>query len=102
MGYFADPVITANEIKNLVNSKFGTISNTYSNVTSGSDYIYYCYPDSLGLLSNIVMDGAAPILGAFTDLGVVQLTNDGGVNIDYRIYRSNAVNAFTNNTLNFS
>lgn len=102
-GYSTNTVLTSSEIINLVNGDLSTSKNrTYNNVTATSgNYTYYCYRASYGDLTSIVLDGSSPILGAFTKLSNVSVTNQFGVVETYIVYRSNATNAFTSNTLTF-
>lgn len=83
----------------LTNSKSRTINNI---TAAGGTYTYYIYAASAGNLTSIIQDGAAPVIGAFTKLTDVTGTNSYGANVTYRIYKSNATNAFTNNTLTFN
>ena len=104
LGYSPNTILTLSEIELLSNS---TLSNsktrTISNVTAGvGNYTYYCYRGAAGDLTSIIQDGAAPVLGAFTKLSDVVGTNAYGASVTYRVYRSNATNAFTSNTLSFS
>lgn len=72
-------------------------------VTAGAGlYTYYAYRAGAGDLTSIIQDGAAPILGAFTKQSDIVGTNLNGASVTYRVYRSNAPQAFTNNTLAFS
>lgn len=78
-------------------------SRTVNGVTAGAGlYTYYAYRAGAGDLTNIIQDGAAPILGAFTKQSDIVGTNINGASVTYRVYRSNATQAFTNNTLAFS
>lgn len=88
---------------------FGNISlsnskaRTFTGVTaSATDYTYYVYAASAGDLSNVILDGTTPILGAFTKLTDLTGTNLNGANVTYRVYRSNAKGAFTSNSIQFS
>lgn len=82
-------------------------SRTVSSVTAGAGlYTYYAYKASAGDLTSIVQDGATTIFingeGAFTKQSDIIGTNLNGASVTYRVYRSNAPQAFTNNTLAFS
>lgn len=64
-------------------------------------YIVYnsIYPD----LVNIILNGAAPVLGAFTKQPDVFVVNRFGVSHPYKVYKSNATGAFaTGDTLTIS
>lgn len=76
---------------------------TFTGVTATStQYTYYVYASSAGNLTGVIQDGAAPVLGAFTLQTDVTGTNSYGATVSYRIYKSNALGAFTNNSLAFS
>ena len=82
----------------LTNGKAKTVT-----ATAGSGlYTYYTYCAAAGDLSSIIMDGAAPVLGAFTKLSDKTGTNSYGATVTYRVYKSNAPAAFTNNSLAIS
>jgi len=81
------------------NSKVRTITGV---TAPASNYTYYCYASSAGDLTSVIQDGAAPVLGAFTKLTDVTGTNTFGANVSYRVYKSNAPQAFTSNSLAFS
>jgi hypothetical protein len=71
-----------------------TCDGTYTN--NSSNFTYIMYPSSYGLLSNIIQDGATPVLTAFTNLGIFTINNGYGYSYDVRIYKSNALGAFAN------
>jgi len=78
-------------------------SRTVNGVTAGAGlYTYYAYRAGAGDLTSIIQDGAAPVLGAFTKQNDIVGTNLNGASVTYRVYRSNATQAFTNNNLAFS
>ena len=83
----------------LTNNKNRTINGI---TASGGKYTYYAYASSAGNLTSIIQDGAAPVLGAFTKLSDITGVNSFGADVTYRIYKSNASDAFTNNSLAFS
>jgi hypothetical protein len=77
------------------NKAFNVICDgTYTN--NPSNYTYIMYPASYGVLSNIIQDGATPVLGAFTNLGIFTINNGYGFSYSVYIYRSNAFGAFAN------
>ena len=61
-------------------------------------YTYIIYPASYGDLSSIIQNGATPVLGAFTKVGDYTITNDYSISELVRVYRSNALGAFSNAT----
>ena len=78
-------------------------SRTVNGVTANAGlYTYYAYRASAEDLTSIIQDGSAPVLGAFTKQSDIPGTNMNGASVTYRVYRSNAPQAFTNNTLAFS
>ena len=64
--------------------------------------IGFFYPSSLGNVTNIILDGAAPILGAWTQLGDIAFINEGGISVPMTGVISNAPNSYSNNSLQFS
>lgn len=104
LGFSANTALTGVQIMALANGAFQTgRARTFTGVTSGAgNYTYYCYEASFGDLANVIQNDALPVLGAFTKLADVIVTNDAGFDITYRVYRSNAANAFTNAKLAFS
>ncbi len=104
LGYSPNTSLTLSEIESLSSSTLSNSkSRTVTNVTAGAgNYTYYCYQAAAGDLTSIIQDGAAPVIGAFTKLSNVTGLNTYGANVTYIVYRSNATNAFTNNTLAFS
>jgi hypothetical protein len=104
IGYSTNTTISISDITgftsySLSNSKSGTKTNV---TAAPSQYTYYAYAASAGDLTNVIQDGAAPVLGAFTKLSDVTGVNNYGVSVTYRVYKSNATQAFTDNTLTFS
>ena len=67
--------------------------SSFSITASGTNYIYYAYPTSLGSLTSIVVGGFESI-GAFT-LTVVSITNAFGYTQNYNVYTSNNTFAST-------
>ena len=63
---------------------------------NGSNYTYLAYSASYPDLTSIVLNGAAPVLGAFTKQSDVSYTNSYGITQTYKVYKSNATGAFAN------
>lgn len=102
-GVSSNTSLTEAQIKALGTSRFGDNTESFTGVSAGvGEYLYFIYDDQYSDLSNIILDGASPILGAFTKLTDVPITNPAGVAQNLKVYRSNAPNAFSNNSLNFS
>jgi hypothetical protein len=102
-GYNTNNPLTSGQILSLGNQELDTnLNRLVGTVTAGvGEYTYYSYPASWGNLSNIIMDGVTPILGAFTHLSDVIVTNNYGETVNNAVYVSNATQAFTNNSLCF-
>ena len=88
------------DIKSL-STKLGSKEQTITNVTAQQYYIY-AYPQTLGKLTTIIQDGATPVLGAFSLIESINITNAAGLNVPLYVYVSNNPGAFTNNKLNFN
>lgn len=69
---------------------------------TGGNYTYVAYPESYGFLTSAIMDGAAPVLGAFSCACDCSVTNVYGETVDYILYKSNDPGAFTANSVAFS
>lgn len=104
VGYSPNLVLSAAQVLNLSNGAFVTgKARTINGVSAGPGmYTYIVYEASFGPLTSILMDGAAPVLDAFTKLANMPITTDGGATIVVCVYKSNAPQAFTNNSLTLS
>lgn len=104
LGYSTVRPITVSDIEALGNKKLtSSMFRTIEGVTStGGTKTYYFYDAKQSDLNSIIMDGAAPVLGAFIKLPDITGVNALGATVTYRGYESNSTNAFTNNTLAFS
>ena len=95
---------TEDDIKSLSNTAL--VSSKAKTVTGisceSTQYYVYAYPASLGALSTIIQDGATPVLGAFTHVTTLSITNDAGKEVAMYVYVSNNPGAFTNAKLAFS
>lgn len=67
-----------------------------------SNYTFISYPASFGDLTNVILNLSSPVLGAFTKLSNVTVTNFYGQNVSNILYKSNAPEAFTGDRLDFS
>ena len=103
-GYNTNAVLNSTQIVALGNQALLTSRvRTVNPVTAtGGNYTYDAYPASFGDLTNVIQDGAAPVLGAFLKLSNVSVTNFYGQATSFIVYKSNATNAFNNNSLAFS
>jgi len=74
-----------------------------SNVTAASlEYTYISYPASFGDLTNVIQNGASPVLGSFTKLSNVNVTNYYGESVNNILYKSVDPGAFDGDDLAFS
>lgn len=102
-GYCVNTSISGSEIVALGNGALCTTrARTMTLTATGGNYTYVAYPESYGYLTSAIMDGAAPVLGAFSCSCDNSVTNIYGQAVDYNLYKSNAPNAFTANSVAFS
>lgn len=87
-----DLVANAFDTNKSWNPTCGAANNTAGN------YTYVIYPASYGDLNNIIQDGATPVLTAFTKLGDFSADNSEGISQNWRVYKSNADQAFASGT----
>ena len=87
-----DLVANAFDTNKSWNPTCGAANNTAGN------YTYVIYPASYGDLNNIIQDGATPVLTAFTKLGDFSADNSEGITQSWRVYKSNADQAFASGT----
>lgn len=88
-----------NSFTKKLNIKSGNI--VFNDVTSDpAQYLFFVFPLDVSL-NNVIMDGAAPIFGAFINLGSAQFITATGKNKTMNIFRSTAKGAFSNNSLRF-
>lgn len=105
LGYSNQTVLSSALVNGLENGALLTSrARVVSGVTAGVGmFTYIAYPTTFGAISGIIMDGATPVLGAFSIINnTLSVTNQYGVATNYIIYRSNATNAFTNSNLNIT
>ena len=108
LGFSSNTSLTVaqiNAITNLADVSF--TNNVYadiSNVTSGgANYTYYCYSSSATDITNITLDGSAPVTTSFVkQVPDVTGTNSYGATVTYKVYKSDAKGAYTNNRLTIS
>jgi hypothetical protein len=99
--------ITVSDIDNASNFNLTNANNgTYNSITAGAGlFTFYVYNSASPNLTSILLsDGGSntQIIGAFTGPTIISGTNINGVQLGYKVYKSNATAAFTNNTLIFS
>ena len=100
LGYRTNTVLTLAEIQALSSSVLSNSkARTVSSVNPGAgNYVYYCYRAAEGDLTSIT-DGLEQFIGSFEKLPAdVAGTNSNGASVTYRVYKSNATNAFLPNT----
>ena len=102
-GYSTNTTLSSAQVVGLGNQALCTSKARTMTLTAPSgNYTYVAYPESYGWLTNAIMDGAAPVLGAFSCCCDNSVVNYYGQTVDYIIYKSNATQAFTNNSVAFS
>jgi hypothetical protein len=100
--------LSSAQIIALGNTAFATsTSKTHTYNTTPTEYAYYAYPATYADLTAISMldDGLGNpinIFGAFQKLSNVTVTNSYGESLAYKVYRSNAPGAFSNDVVTFS
>lgn len=106
-GISLNTLLTSSQIIGLGDGEFATsTSKTHEYTTGAGEYAYYGYPNDYSDISDIVMyddGGSTPvsITGAFQKLSDVVVTKNGEVKT-YKIYRSNAPEAFSTDVVVFS
>lgn len=83
----------------LTNSKAKTVTST----APDGQYTYYAYCAAAGDLVSVTIGAETfypPQNEVFTKQSDISGVNSFGADVTYRVYRSNATKAFTNNTLN--
>lgn len=100
-GYDSNTSINESEIKNLVNNDFkNSVNLTWNDVASSAgNYTYYTYPSTYADISSIVRNGIYEDFGAWQKLTDVVVTNTYGESLIYKIWRTNATNAYDNDDL---
>jgi hypothetical protein len=97
-GTTATTAISNGEIDTALNSaKSWNVTCTSEN-NDQAKYTYIIYPASYGDLSSIIQNGSSTVLGAFTKIGDYTITNQYSISENIRVYRSNALGAFSNAT----
>ncbi|MDD4970761.1 MAG: hypothetical protein PHT07_15145 [Paludibacter sp.] len=89
----ASALVLALQQFQLLASKVATFICTADNNTAGN-FTWIAYPASFGALSNIIQNGALPVLTAFTAMSNFNVTNTYGQVVAYRFYKSNSDAAF--------
>jgi len=99
-GYDSSATPSLTTILSMGNSSLGnTKSKTVVATAPSGNYTYYAYRAAAGDLTGIIMDGVTPVLGSFTKQSDIAGVNSFGATVTYRVYKSNAPAAFTNNSL---
>lgn len=100
-GYNSNTTLTSAQIIALGNTaSLASRARTVTNVTSGAgNYTYITYPAAYGDLTSIKLGGVEEVIGAWSKLTNVNVTNSHSQIVSYNVYRSNATNAYTNETL---
>lgn len=98
----AQTVYDAVTAKTLSSNNTATFTCTSENNTS-TLFTYLFMPVDLGDITNALLNGAAPVYGAFTKVGLWPVNNANGISHNIYVYKSNASGAFsTGDTISFS
>lgn len=104
--YGYDPNTTLNSTQILALETSDKLNNenlTWNGVTSPSgEYTYYVYPSSYGDLTSIVKNGVLQDFGAWSQLSQELVTNSYGQALNYKVWKSNATQAYSGDNLVFS
>ena len=104
-GYNINIVLNSAQIQALVNSNFLTSDDlTWNNVTAvAGEYTYYVYPSTYSDISSIIKNGIGQDFGAWAKLVPnVTVTNGYGESLAYKVWKSNATQAYSGDNLVFS
>lgn len=101
-GYSAEPNLNMAGIIALGNGRLQEGKSRTVTATAGPGLYTYYFHEGPANVSSVIMDGALPVLGAFRVLTPVTGPNAQGQQVTLYGIRSNAVQAFNNNTLVFS
>jgi len=102
-GFNINTTLTSTQIKALANKNFlSSQSLTWNAITAGSNYTYYAYPSTYGDITSILKNGIAQDFGAWSQLAQVSVINSYGESLNYKVWKTNATNAYTGDNLVFS
>lgn len=94
--------IQPSDIEALTNYRFGTQAQTITGVSDGGvgRRLILAYPSIYNDLTNIILDGAAPILGAFYKVSrTLNIQTISGVVKSYKVYVAVADNSYSGNQI---
>lgn len=94
----AQSVINSNVVTSILDTDRIWTATCNANNNIDGNYTYIIYPSSYGDLTNIIQNGATPVLDAFKKLGDFNITNAYSATISVRIYISNSDKAFASGT----
>lgn len=106
--YSTNGSVSASDINTMLTTSLGSmngsfqssVGRTYTNVTAGVGlYTYIIYESTFANITTIIMNGATPVLGAFTQESNLTIVNEAQFSILYKVYRTNITQAFTGATL---
>lgn len=94
--------IQPSDIEALTNYRFGTQAQTITGVSDGGvgRRLVLAYPSTYADLTSIILDGAAPILGAFYKVsGTLNIQTISGIAKTYKVYVAVADNSYSGNQI---
>ena len=94
----AQSVIGSDVVQSTLDTNREWIATCNFNNDNSSNYTYIIYPSGYGDLSQIIQDGATPVLTAFTKLGDFTISNSYASSRLFRVYKSNSTKAFAAGT----
>ena len=94
----AQTVINSGTVTNTLDTNISWTATCDSNNADITKYTYIIYPASYGDLSNVIQNGALPVLTAFTKTGDFTISNAFASSTSFRVYQSNQPGAFASGT----
>lgn len=103
-GYDSNLTLSSAQIIGLDNKdELNNQNLTWNNVISPSgEYTYYVYPSNYSDLTSIVKNGVLQDFGAWSQLSQVNVTNTYGEARNYKVWKTNATQAYSGDNLVFS
>jgi len=96
-GFNTNTTITETQIEALVNKTFLSSDNlTWNNVGSpAGNYTYYAYPSTYPDFTSVIKNGVNQDFGSWQQLSQVSVTNGYGEALNYKVWRTNATQAYS-------
>ena len=93
--------VSISDVQNLINHRFGSQAQTFTGVTdTAGSRLIIAFPDFYPDLSDVILDGGVPILGAFfKKTSNLTITTLSGIPVSYKVYVAVADNSYSNNQI---